>query len=145
MLDNKMAVGQNQWYHFGVGEFTTHCRTYFSGGWDVWGLTDLGFDPWPNKLSISHVPIFPMPGTWIGSAARVRPKGAWKPTQRSGAELRAFERFEAGREVSCRGLGSGFGYDLGFDPWPFPIHFPFPILTATGVFAPHVVSFTAIG
>ena len=36
--------------HFGVGEFTTHFRTYF-WGWiesDVcWGLTDLGFDPWP--------------------------------------------------------------------------------------------------
>ena len=27
---------------------TTHFRTYFSGDWDVhWGLTDLGFDPWP--------------------------------------------------------------------------------------------------
>ena len=24
-------AGQNQWYHFGVGEFTTHDRTYFSG------------------------------------------------------------------------------------------------------------------
>ena len=24
--------------HFGVGEFTTHFRTYFSGDWDVhWG------------------------------------------------------------------------------------------------------------
>ena len=34
-----LAVGQNQWYHFGVGEFTTHFRTYFSGDWDVhWGL-----------------------------------------------------------------------------------------------------------
>ena len=34
--------------HFGVGEFTTHFRTYFSGDWDVHrGLTDLGFDPWP--------------------------------------------------------------------------------------------------
>ena len=33
-----MAVGQNQWYHFGVGEFTTHFRTYSSGDWDVyWG------------------------------------------------------------------------------------------------------------
>ena len=33
-----MAVGQNQWYHFGVGEFPTHFRTYFSGDWDVhWG------------------------------------------------------------------------------------------------------------
>ena len=34
--------------HFGVGEFTTHLRTYFSGDWDVhWGY-DLDFDPWPN-------------------------------------------------------------------------------------------------
>ena len=41
---------QNQWHHFGVGEFTTHFRTYFSG-WiesDVhWGY-DLAFDPWPH-------------------------------------------------------------------------------------------------
>ena len=51
------------WFHFdptqmvlrshfgGLGEFTTHFRTYFSG-WmesDVhWGLTDLDFAPWPN-------------------------------------------------------------------------------------------------
>ena len=35
-------------YQFGVGEFTTHFRTYFSGDWDVhWGY-DLDFDPWPN-------------------------------------------------------------------------------------------------
>ena len=40
-------AGQNQWYHFGVGEFTTHFRTYFSG----WiesdahrGLTDSAFE-----------------------------------------------------------------------------------------------------
>ena len=33
----QLAVGQNQ-YHFGVGEFTTHFRTCFSGDWDVrWG------------------------------------------------------------------------------------------------------------
>ena len=46
----QVAVGQNQWDHVGVGEFTTHVRSYFSG-WiesDVhWGLTDLAFDPWP--------------------------------------------------------------------------------------------------
>ena len=55
-----MAMVQNQWYHFGVfgatpilvycsgiGEFTTHFRTYFSGwiepdvhwGDEIWGLT----------------------------------------------------------------------------------------------------------
>ena len=37
-LQIHMAVGQNQRYHFGVGEFTTHVRTHFSGDWDVhWG------------------------------------------------------------------------------------------------------------
>ena len=41
-----MAVGQNEWYHVGVGEFTTHLRSYFSGHWDVRGY-DLDFDPWP--------------------------------------------------------------------------------------------------
>ena len=48
-----MAVGQNQWYHFGVGEFTTHFRTHFSGWIESvvdWGLTDLDldFEPWPH-------------------------------------------------------------------------------------------------
>ena len=33
--------------HFGIGEFTTHFRTDFSGDWDVhWGY-GLDFDPWP--------------------------------------------------------------------------------------------------
>ena len=41
--------------HFGVGEFTTHFRTYFSGDWDVhWG-----FDPWPCALGGNRwVPTF---------------------------------------------------------------------------------------
>ena len=31
-----LAVGQNQWYHFGVG--APHILVYFSGDWDVhWG------------------------------------------------------------------------------------------------------------
>ena len=54
-----MAVGQNQWYHFGVG--ATHFSTYFGGDWDVhWGY-DLDFDPWPYGLNILFelfVPIF---------------------------------------------------------------------------------------
>ena len=33
--EGNLAVGQNQWYHSGVGEITTHFRTYLSGGWDV--------------------------------------------------------------------------------------------------------------
>ena len=46
MIDH-MAVGQNQWYRFGVGEFTTHfSRFFFCRDWDVhWGYN---FDPWPN-------------------------------------------------------------------------------------------------
>ena len=46
----KRAAGQGSKpmvSHFGVGEFTTHFRTYFSWDWDVhWGY-DLDFDPWP--------------------------------------------------------------------------------------------------
>ena len=40
-----VAEGQSQWYHFDVGEFTTHVRTYFSGwigmftGGTIWILT----------------------------------------------------------------------------------------------------------
>ena len=33
-----MWLSKPMGYHFGVGEFTTHFRTYFSGDWDVhWG------------------------------------------------------------------------------------------------------------
>ena len=41
----QMFVGQNQWSHVGVGEFTTHFRTYLSGwigmftGVTIWSLT----------------------------------------------------------------------------------------------------------
>ena len=39
-----MAVGQNQWYHVGIGALPN--LVCFSGDWDVhWGY-DLGFDPW---------------------------------------------------------------------------------------------------
>ena len=34
---------------FGVGEFTTHFRTYFSGDWDVHRGYDLAVDPWPDE------------------------------------------------------------------------------------------------
>ena len=44
--DMDLAVGRNQWYHFGVG--APPILVYFSGGWDVdWGY-DLDFDPWPH-------------------------------------------------------------------------------------------------
>ena len=44
-INGHMAVGQNQWYHFGVG--VPPILVYFSGDWDVhWGY-DWGFDPQP--------------------------------------------------------------------------------------------------
>ena len=40
-----VAVGQNQWYHFGVG--APLILVNFGGDWDVhWGY-DLAVDPWP--------------------------------------------------------------------------------------------------
>ena len=49
-----MAVGQNQWYRFGLG--APPISTFFSGDWDVhWGY-DLDFDPHPY----SQVQQFPL-------------------------------------------------------------------------------------
>ena len=46
LVSMEMAVGQNQWCHFGVG--APPVLVYFSGDWDVhWGC-DSDFDPWPN-------------------------------------------------------------------------------------------------
>ena len=52
-----MAVVQKPMVPF-WGRCTTHCRTYFSGDWDVhWGY-DLDFDPWPicetGKVRANH-------------------------------------------------------------------------------------------
>ena len=47
LASSDMAVGQNR---FGIpfwGRCTTHCRTYFSGDWDV-----RDFDPWPYASGI---------------------------------------------------------------------------------------------
>ena len=54
-LQSQMAVGQNQWYHSGVG--APPILVYFSGDWDVhWGY-DLDFDPWPNVANVGF-PFF---------------------------------------------------------------------------------------
>ena len=47
---SQMAVGQNQWYHFGVG--APPILDCFSGDWNVHGGYDLDFDPWPNGQSM---------------------------------------------------------------------------------------------
>ena len=58
-----MAVGQNQWYHFGVG--APPLVVYFSGDWDVhWGVTGILNSPWPYRGE-SSVPIgWPGPSPW---------------------------------------------------------------------------------
>ena len=43
-----MAVGENQWYDFGVGEFTTY--VIFVVGWGCSLGANRGFDPWPYCL-----------------------------------------------------------------------------------------------
>ena len=44
--ESEMAVGQNQWYYFGVG--APPILVNFSGDWDV-SLGVRAFDPWPNE------------------------------------------------------------------------------------------------
>ena len=47
-----LAVGQNQWYHFGVG--APPILVYFSGDWDVhWGC---------GILTHGHFPVGAIPG-----------------------------------------------------------------------------------
>ena len=46
-----------------VGEFTTHFKIYFSGGWDVhWGVRD--FDPWQLFAGIYRGMIIPGSLRW---------------------------------------------------------------------------------
>ena len=48
-----MAMGQNQWYHFGVG--APLILVYLSGDSDAhWGY-DLEFDPWPHDTLQSAI------------------------------------------------------------------------------------------
>ena len=68
-LSSKLAVGQNQWYHFGVG--APPLLVYFSGDWDVHCGYDLDFDPWP----IGSLPLNPGLGTERWTAARTF--GTW--------------------------------------------------------------------
>ena len=48
-----MAVGQNQWYHFGVDP--PPILVYFSGDCDVYWGYDLAFDPWPYCIVLQAV------------------------------------------------------------------------------------------
>ena len=76
-----MDVGQNQWYPFGVGEFTTHFRTYFSG-WirsrSLGANRALDFDPWPcdskviNLLMLEKSPSDPAISSSIYISLEVR-------------------------------------------------------------------------
>ena len=69
-----MAVGQNQWCHFGVG--APPILVSFSGDWDVpWGY-DLDFDPWPyrqpsyqQQIGISNFQTCPSLTTLVKTSA----------------------------------------------------------------------------
>ena len=76
-----MAVGQNQWYHFGVGEFTTRVRTYFSGDWDVhWG----GFLPMAMCFSFRNLRA---PGQgWQVQRSELGPGSMRRGSERSSSE-----------------------------------------------------------
>ena len=51
----QMAVGQNQWYHFGVGEFTSLYSILVVGlGCSLGGSRD--FDPWPGEQTQKRPP-----------------------------------------------------------------------------------------
>ena len=75
-----MAVGQNQWYHFGVGEFTTHFRNDFSGwigmftrGYPIWLLTHGHFtSPKPANLAPAGHPEDQLPLRFIARNPPVR-------------------------------------------------------------------------
>ena len=57
ILPGNMAVGQTQWYHFGVG--APAILVYFSRDWDVhWGY-DLGFDSWPYLQLLAPSAVSP--------------------------------------------------------------------------------------
>ena len=58
-----MAVGQNQWYHFGIG--APPILVYFSGGWDVhWGY---------GLLTHGHVSCFLAPHvSYLGAPCQGR-------------------------------------------------------------------------
>ena len=58
-MNQELAVGQNQWYHFRVGEFTTHFRAYFSGEQDVhWGYGLFAHGQTSCKTGNDHGALF---------------------------------------------------------------------------------------
>ena len=116
-----MAVGQNQWYHFGVGEFTTHFRTYFSGDWDVhWGITGLLTQPYETFHTSRTIwdPTSRAPGGrtfFVAGGPRLRelPLGAASAPGHGSALPR---RRLAGLRASLAGSGrSGSGKDKSWE------------------------------
>ena len=119
----KMDVGKHQWYHFGVGEFTTDFRTYFSG-WiesDVhWGY-DLDVEPWPSSplplgFGRRSVPQPPAMVSWRmpPSAAAGTPGAGLKPPPKASfpEEPGGFGEC-GGRGVGGGGWGEGGGFGHG--------------------------------
>ena len=101
-----MAVGQNQWYHFGIGAPTI--LVYFSWGWDV------HWDPWP--CAICHICVQgpceeSQSISWQGIALRL-PGANCCLTARPSEALFEFtqmcERCSAGHSEAGRNMGLNF-------------------------------------
>ena len=79
-----MAVGQNQWYHFGVG--APPVLDYFTGHWDVdWGYGVLthGHMPRPNPIIFSgrkEIPESPVAHRSIHPRLEVKSSMSWTST-----------------------------------------------------------------
>ena len=57
VIHNHLAVGQNQWYHFGVG--APPILDYFSGEWDVhWGYGILTHGHFEGLLFKHHGHVY---------------------------------------------------------------------------------------
>ena len=67
-----MAVGQHQWYHFGVG--APPILVCVSGDWDV---RVRGFDPWPNQHKPTTFQSFPLSGSHPPPPPPPRMRATW--------------------------------------------------------------------
>ena len=64
-------MGHYQWYHLGLGEFTTHCRTYCSGDWDV----HRGYGLWVLRMATFSIGFLLTPTAFDHLPPSISPKG----------------------------------------------------------------------
>ena len=119
-LGTMLAVGQNQWCHFGVG--APPILVYFSRDWDVHWVQD--FDPWPYVYANSRgLKAENIGAENIGSAWRLEvPRGALRSlrSKRQKPEKEAwvpgYPKWNPGKWK--HGLKSAVPWWFNFDPYP---------------------------